>query len=112
MCYTLLASPFLLPGEDTKRHSDLLFVAKVRPDSPVANKTVLEAGLRSLERLFLVAVERQVSQLSQTILLRFRMWVLHLSQGTIGGSIKIGAFLVAVEASGRLLISNLTGFKV
>ncbi|GAQ88449.1 Na+/dicarboxylate [Klebsormidium nitens] len=59
MCYTLMASPFLLPGEDTKRHSDLLFVAKIRLDSPVANKTVLEAGLRSLERLFLVAVERQ-----------------------------------------------------
>lgn len=60
MCYTLMASPFLLPGEDTRRHSDLLFVARVRPESPVVNKTVLEAGLRSLERLFLVAVERLV----------------------------------------------------
>lgn len=58
--YTVIASHWLLPADDTKRHSDLLLVARVPPQSPVVNNTVREAGLKGMERLFLVAVERQV----------------------------------------------------
>ncbi|KAG0576466.1 hypothetical protein KC19_5G082400 [Ceratodon purpureus] len=57
--YTVIASHWLLPADETKRHSDLLLVARVPPSSPVANNTVREAGLKGMERLFLVAVERQ-----------------------------------------------------
>ncbi|XP_024365164.1 probable sodium/sulfate cotransporter 3 [Physcomitrium patens] len=57
--FTVIASHWLLPSDETKRHSDLLLVARVPPESPVANNTVREAGLKGMERLFLVAVERQ-----------------------------------------------------
>ncbi len=60
MLYVVTFSRWLLVGDDTKRHSDLLFVARVTPDSPAANNTVRGAGLKRLDRLFLVAVERQV----------------------------------------------------
>lgn len=49
-----------MPADETKRHSDLLLVARVPAHSPVVNNTVREAGLKGMERLFLVAVERQV----------------------------------------------------
>jgi hypothetical protein len=58
--YTLVASRWLLVGDQTRRHSDLLFVARVKPGSPAAGSTVRGAGLKRLDRLFLVAVERQV----------------------------------------------------
>lgn len=57
--YTVVASHWLLPADETKRHSDLLLVARVPAHSPVANNTVREADLKGMERLFLVAVERQ-----------------------------------------------------
>lgn len=60
MLFVITFSRWLLPGDDTKRHSDLLFVARVKPESPAANSTVRAAGLKRLDRLFLVAVERQV----------------------------------------------------
>lgn len=58
--YTVLASLFFLPNDDTTKHSDLLFVARVPPLSPVVGRTIKEAGLTVVERLHLLAVERQV----------------------------------------------------
>ena len=58
--YVLVASRWLLVGDQTRRHSDLLFVARVGPGSPAVGNTVRGAGLKRLDRLFLVAVQRQV----------------------------------------------------
>lgn len=60
-----------MAADETKRHSDLLLVAKVPEHSTVVNKTVREAGLKGMERLFLVAVERQVLDQVQ-LSIRFR----------------------------------------
>lgn len=58
--YILLFSRWFLAGEDSKRHSDLLFAARAGRDSTVVGQTVCSAGLNRMERLLLVAAERRV----------------------------------------------------
>lgn len=56
--YTTLASLWFLPNDDTTRHSDLLFVAKVPSSSPVIGKSIRDGGFTGMERFVLLAVER------------------------------------------------------
>uniref|UniRef100_A0A061S8X4 Sodium sulfate co-transporter n=1 Tax=Tetraselmis sp. GSL018 TaxID=582737 RepID=A0A061S8X4_9CHLO len=65
--YILIFSPWLLPplkafacGDtaEEEEKDELLVGMKVMRDSPVIGKTIEHAGLRSLEKVFLIAVER------------------------------------------------------
>ena len=71
--YVLVMSRWLLVGDQTRRHSDLLFVARIGAGSPAAGNTVRGAGLKRLDRLFLVAVQRQVGLLGSCSSSRGRM---------------------------------------
>lgn len=64
MCYSLIFSKWLLPGGETRRHSDLLFIARIPAASRAVGRTISNAGLQFMERVTLTAVERDVSRSS------------------------------------------------
>lgn len=61
MCYSLIFSKWLLVGGETRRHSDLLFVAQIPATSRAVGRSIANAGLQFMERVILTAVERDVS---------------------------------------------------
>ncbi|AJD91787.1 trkA-C domain-containing protein [Jeotgalibacillus malaysiensis] len=65
LVYLLLFAPPLLPGhrsgegeEEEERPRDFLSELRVQADFPHSGKTVREAGLRNLERLYLIEIRR------------------------------------------------------
>jgi di/tricarboxylate transporter len=70
IAYTVIASPFLLPGANGKSggssdifssQEDILLGARVTPWSPAAGRTVQRSGLRDTGGIYLVSVKRALT---------------------------------------------------